>query len=49
LVTTDRIPTTRIRAIYGGALVVAPEVPVAAGRVGLLLQMQGATINFYDR
>ena len=28
-----------------GARVVAPEVSVAAGRVGLMLQMQGATIN----
>jgi DNA-binding FadR family transcriptional regulator len=30
---------------HGGALVVAPEVSVAVGRVGLLLQIQGATIN----
>jgi DNA-binding FadR family transcriptional regulator len=30
---------------HGGALVVAPEVSVAADRVGLLLQLQGATIN----
>ena len=30
---------------HGGARVVAPEVSLAAGRVGLLLQMQGATIN----
>lgn len=41
---TERLISVR-RGSHGGAQVIAPDVSVAARYVGLLLQMQGTTIN----